>query len=34
LTADQRKLLVQIKSKLKAGTLIGKLKAVEKTSPP
>jgi len=31
LTADERKLLVQIKSKLKAGTLIGKLKAVEKT---
>ena len=33
LTDDERKIPVQIKSKLKVGTLIGKLKSVEKTSP-
>jgi len=32
LTNDDRKLPVQIKSKLKVGTLIGKLKAIEKTT--
>jgi hypothetical protein len=31
LTDDERKLPVQIKSKLKVGTLIGKLKAIERT---
>jgi hypothetical protein len=33
LTDDERKMPVQIKSKLKVGTLTGKLKAVEKQSP-
>ena len=33
LTDDERKIPVQLKSKLKVGTLIGRLKSVEKTSP-
>lgn len=34
LTDDERKMPVQIRSKLKVGTLVGKLKAVAKSSPP
>ena len=33
LTDDDRKIPVQIRSKLKVGTLVGKLKAIEKSSP-
>ena len=32
-TDDERKMPVQIRSKLKVGTLIGKLRAVEKSGP-
>jgi len=34
LTDDERRIPVQLKSKLKVGTLVGKLKSIEKTSPP
>jgi hypothetical protein len=34
LTDDERRVPVQLKSKLKVGTLVGKLKSVEKTSSP
>lgn len=34
LTDDERRMPVQLKSKLKVGTLVGKLKSIERTTPP
>jgi hypothetical protein len=34
LTDDERRIPVQLKSKLKVGTLVGKLKSIERTTPP
>jgi hypothetical protein len=34
LTDDDRRMPVQLKSKLKVGTLVGKLKSIDRTTPP